>query len=559
MRNHLTTAAAWIVISLIGCRGKSPAPSVPAQPERPSVVFSDVTAQSGLSVAYANGESAGECSIVESLGGGVGLLDFDRDGHADLMFPGGGQIRSGEPLTGLPSTLWRNVGDIAFQNVSVGARLPVPRTLTHGCAAADIDNDGFVDMLVTGYSGLQLLHNQGDGTFVETTADAGLTDSLWSTSAAWGDFNQDGNVDLYVAHYVDWSWSKHPQCPSPKKGVNDICSPNEFSPLPDSLYMSNGDGTFQDFTEEAGLDHGGKGLGVIVADFNRDQRVDIYVANDTTNNFLYRNDGGGRFTDIGLTSGTAVDGNGTPNGSMGLAVLDFNEDLAPDIWVTNYENESYALYLNSGNESFAWATDRAGLTALGKLFVGFGTTAGDFDKDGDEDLVVANGHVILHPAQSQLEQHAVYLENAQSGTARRLTSLDFTEGYFSARHRGRGLVAGDIDLDGDLDLVFTNVQEPAAILRNDTPSDGYLVQVELVGVRENRNAIGAACVLETSLGKTFRCVAGGGSYLSQGDYVMSWGLLPTEKVVQLTIQWPDGTQQTVRDLTPGQVNTIAQK
>ncbi len=538
----------WAIACLLaamGCKGKTAAPPQAPDDERPSVAFTDITESSGLAAKYDNGEAAGNRSIVESLGGGVGWLDFDGDGRADLLFPGGGQLPTGQPLTGQPTSLWRHSDDIKFVNVSDPARIAAPRTLTHGCSAADIDNDGFIDVLITGYGGLQLLHNQGDGTFVDVTPSSGLDDTRWSTSTAWGDFNQDSHLDLYVAHYVDWSWTNHPKCPSSIEGVNDVCSPNEFSPLPHTLYMSNGDGTFREASSQAGLEKGGKGLGVIVADFNRDQQVDIYVANDTTNNFLYRNDGQGHFTDIGLTSGTAVDGNGTPNGSMGLAVLDFNSDLIPDLWVTNYENETYALYLNGGDESFTWGTDRAGLTALGKLFVGFGTTAGDFDKDGDEDLVVANGHVILHPSQSTLEQDAVYLDNTMIGKQRRLNRVTFSDGYFARRHRGRGVVSGDIDRDGDLDLVFTNSQEPAVVLRNDTVSKGTLVQAELVGVNSNRNAIGATCVLITNQGKYLRCVVGGGSYLSQNSYTLSWGLPATEEVTGLEITWPDGAKQTI--------------
>ena len=560
MRTSLLVAAiVSLHIVLMGCSREKTLPKVAAKDVRQAINFRDVTKQSGVDFVYDNGESAGECTIVESLGGGVGLFDYDRDSYPDLVFPGGGKIQNGQPLSGLPTRMWRNTGKATFAEVSANVRFDLPSTLTHGCSAADWDNDGFMDFIVTGYKAIQLFRNQGDGTFVDFTIESGITDDEWSSSAAWGDFNQDGNVDLYIAHYVDWSWSNNPKCPSPIAGVNDVCSPNEFGPRPHAVFFSNGDGTFQNMSNEVGLDAGGKGLGVVLSDFNGDHHLDVYVANDTTNNFLYLNDGKGRFRDVGLVSGTAVDGNGTPNGSMGLAVLDFNSDLKPDLWVTNYENETYALYLNSGPESFSWATDRVGLTALGKLFVGFGTVGGDFDKDGDEDLVVANGHVILHPAQSQLKQHPVYLENTMSGSVRKLRRVEFTEEYFAFQHRGRGLVSGDIDLDGDMDLVFSNVQEPAAILCNDTPSDGQQLQVELIGVESDRNAIGATCVLQTNKGKYLRSVVGGGSYLSQNPYKLTWGIPVAEVIESLEITWPNGQRQTRGQLTCERVNVVTQR
>lgn len=499
------------VCLVAGCGWKTDAPTPGPTIEASSIRFHDVTSESGIVSVYQNGEEANEHSIVESLGGGVGLIDFDRDGRLDVFFPGGGKIARNEPLEGLPSSLWRNLGAMQFENVSDASQLSKPRTLTHGCAAADIDNDGFTDVLVTGYGGLQLLRNQGDGTFYDCTISSALLDTDWSSSAAWGDFNEDGNLDLYVAHYVDWSWKKHPQCPTIQPGVFDVCTPNDFGPLRDVVFLSKGDWTFERRTDEAGLEPGGKGLGVVTADLNNDQHIDIYVANDTTNNFLYLGDGAGHFKDAGLESGTAVDGNGTPNGSMGLVVFDYNQDQRLDLWVTNYENETYALYENAGRSSFLWATERVGINALGRKFVGFGTTSGDFDQDGDEDLVVANGHVMLHPAQSQSSQQSVLLENKIVGTSRRLVRFEFEKSsYFSNYHRGRGVVSGDLDGDGDLDLIFSNTREPAAVILNESSRLGAQAQVELVGRSSNRDAIGAVCLLKTDKNVYMRSVVGGG-------------------------------------------------
>jgi hypothetical protein len=474
-----------------------------------SFLFVDRTADSGVKAIYHNGEDSQTHSIVESLGGGVGLLDYDLDGRWDLLFPGGGRLATGEPLQGLPMSVWRNLGEVHFEDVSTNVSQTDPTYYSHGCAAADVDNDGWVDVLITGYGGVQFFRNQGDGTFLECAAVLGLIDPSWSTSAAWADFDQDGDLDLYVTHYVDWSWENHPQCPTTTPGVFDVCTPGDFHPLPDTMFINNGDGTFGG--KPVAGSQSGKGLGVMAVDLNNDSQIDIYVANDTTTNFLFVNDGAGDFQDAGLISGAGVDGNGTANGSMGLATLDFDGNLLPDLWVTNYENETYALYENGGNTSFLWATERAGLNALGKLFVGFGTVAADWDSDGDEDIVVANGHVMLHPANSQAAQQSVLLANTPVGNNRRLLRQSFApDSYFSAYHRGRGVVYGDLDRDGDLDLVFSNTNEPAAILINESPAGGRLLTVKMIGKSSNRDAIGAKAVLETTQHKLLavRCRGG---------------------------------------------------
>ena len=554
---------AFIVIEGAGCTSKTASPSSnsSAPPHNsPTIRFRDATQECGINAIYENGEQSNEHSIVESLGGGVGLMDFDRDGCLDAFFPGGGKITKDQPLAGLPNTLWKNLGPAKFNNVSAQSRIELPQTLTHGCSAADIDNDGFCDVLITGYGGLQVLRNQGDGTFIDCTMTSKIDDTAWSSSAAWGDFNEDGNLDLYVAHYVDWSWKNHPQCPTTQPGVFDVCTPNDFGPLRHVVFMSNGDWTFSKRDDEAGLDKGGKGLGVVIADLNDDKRIDIYVANDTTNNFLYLGDGTGRFTDAGLQSGTAVDGNGTPNGSMGLVVFDFNQDQRPDLWVTNYENETYALYENAGNGSFLWATERAGINALGRKFVGFGTTSGDFDQDGDEDIVVANGHVMLHPAQSTSSQQSVFLENKFVGDTRRLARAELeAPSYFSSLHRGRGVVTGDLDNDSDLDLVFSNTREPAALLLNESNRHGTQVQINLVGTKSNRDAIGSVGILKTNKRSYLRTIVGGGSYLSQNPYTLTWSVPEGEQIIELKITWPNGEQQSIQELAVSKPMIVVQR
>ena len=361
-----------------------------------SARFIDVTLQSGVTFTYRNGQEADNAAIVESLGGGVALVDYDGDGDMDLFFPGGGEFGPDQQIHGRPSALFRNDGGWRFTEVTQLAGVSRAPYYSHGIAAGDFDSDGFPDLLVTGYGGLQLFQNQGDGTFQEVSASAGLNDRLWSSSAAWGDFNGDGHLDLYVTHYVNWSFKNHPYCAGPKKGQREVCPPREYQPLPDTLYTSNGDGTFRDVSREVGLrvegEGLGKGLGVLLADVDVDGDLDIYVANDTVPNFLYRNNGQGHFDEVGLMSGTSLSESGTSDGSMGVDLGDFNLDGLPDLWVANYERESFALYRNEGNCNFQHVSQSVGLTDVGGVYVGWGTVFFDFDRDGDEDVFVSNGH-----------------------------------------------------------------------------------------------------------------------------------------------------------------------
>jgi enediyne biosynthesis protein E4 len=556
---HMFLRLGLVCALTVGCRERLPtalpakSPVADSAAETAPPQFVDATQASGVLSIYRNGEEAGHRSIVESLGGGVGVADYDRDGLPDLFFPGGGSLTAGEPLAGLPGSLWRNLGRLQFANVAGPATIESAPCYSHGVASADFDSDGFADVLVTGYGGLQLFCNRGDGTFVESGLAAGLVDERWSSSAAWGDFDGDGNVDLYVVHYVNWSWQNHPYCPASVPDRRETCSPLDFQPLPDLLYWNQGDGTFRPDTAATAVAEPGKGLGVIAVDVNADQLLDLYVANDTTANFLFLNRGDRRFEEAGVASGTAYDQRGLPNGSMGVATLDYNRDLVPDLWVTNYENETFALYHNDGQGLFRCLTESAGIAALGTLYVGFGTVAGDFTNTGLEDLVVTNGHVMQHPRYSTVAQEPLYLRNSGRG---KFARLKFPAGhYFATAHRGRGVVASDLDLDGQLDLVFSHVNEPATILRQQSKPQGSWVSLVLVGRSTNRDGIGARVVLETSQGSQLRQVVGGGSYLSQNPYEVRFGLPKEARCERAIITWPSGIEQIVQPAA-GQVQTV---
>jgi enediyne biosynthesis protein E4 len=517
-----------------------------AQPAGPDFLrMTEKTISSGVNFTYDNGRAAGFHTIVESLGGGIGLLDYDNDGRHDLFCPGGGRFDEDKRTSGLPSALFRNLGDWHFADVTAASGAGQAPHYTHGCAAADYDGDGFVDLLVTGYGGLQLFHNQGDGTFEEVSQQAGMTDTLWSSSAAWADFNGDQQLDVYIDHYVDWSPENDPQCPGPQPGVREICSPRRFEPLPHLVYYGNGDGTFRDATSEAHLNVepgiSGKGLGVVAGDIDLDGDVDLYVANDTVDNFLYINDGHGVFDEMGLYCGVARDANGKAEGSMGTDLGDYDLDGSPDIWVANFEQESFSLYRNEGKAQFTHVSAGTGITALGRLYVGFGTVFADVDLDGDEDFVVSNGHVINFPKAAPVRQEPLLLVNNQGRFSKAVFPADI---YFSSPHRGRGLASSDLDDDGDLDFVFShNDGEPNALVANDTPTLGGWLRVRLVGTKSNRDAIGAYLMLHTSAGDQLRLIKGGGSYESQSDLRPFWGIPAGAQVKGITIHWPSGIDQ----------------
>ena len=557
---HIFQSPRWLALSLlliaVGCP-KSSTPPTPSDGAASSksrstpisqIRFEDVTASSGVNFTYRNGEEEGEVAILESLGGGVGLFDLDGDGDLDLCLPGGGHYtdKNGNgkrDVLGWPHAIYRNDGNFHFTDVTELTGATASPYYSHGAAAADYDNDGFCDLLITGYGGVLLLRNQGDGTLEELAKPAGMTDSLWSSSAAWGDFNKDGALDIYIAHYVNWSFDNHPFCPGPKSGTRESCPPREFKGLPDVLYFNNGDGTFRDVSSESGLQLEGKGLGVMAADFDVDGDVDVYVGNDTVANFLFRNDGTGKFEEIGLISGSALSQTGAPDGSMGVDVGDFNLDGRPDLWVANYERESIALYRNDGNCLFRHVSQGTGVTAVGALYVGWGTAFCDFDNDGDEDTFVSNGHVIRYPENAPIRQPPLLFENLQG---KRLENIAPTVGsYFREPHQGRGSAAGDLDRDGDLDLVVSCLNEPVALLSNTTQMNQHWISLRLIGRQSPRLPIGAIVKLKTSRGEQMRQIKGGTSYGSTVDSRLHFGLGTETRADTVTIQWSSGETQTL--------------
>ncbi len=555
--------------ALLGCSQDSPKTTVnpkptsgnvrspvKSEPELAKTVpsdarFSDMAAASGIRFTYRNGQGSGHFAILESLGGGVGMIDYDNDDDMDLFVPGGGDYESERKIVGHSPGLFRNLGDWKFGESSGIAGVQSAPWYSHGATVTDFNNDGFSDMLVTGYGGLLFFQNQGDGSFIEIAHEAGLTDDQWSSSAACGDVDGDGNLEIYVAHYVDWSPDNNPFCDGPKPGLREVCPPRRFEPLQDVIYHNNGDSTFSDFTTKLQLRTDGKGLGVVMADIDLDGHIDVYVANDTVPNFLYRNNGDGTLEDASTRSGTSLSESGTPEGSMGVDVGDYNLDGRPDIWVSNFERESIALYRNDGNFVFQHVSRSTGITAVGGLAVGWGTVFLDFDRDGDEDAFVSNGHVIRYPTNAPLRQAPLLFQNDKGS---RFQNVAPGAGeYLATPHMGRGVACGDLDNDGDQDLVVSCNEEPLAVLANNSGTNRALV-IRLIGIESNRDAVGAYVKIYSTPGQPeiIRLAKSGGSYASTNDKRLFFGVGKATSVANVEVHWPSGVTQIMNDVSTEQ-------
>ncbi|MDB5309325.1 MAG: UnbV [Gemmataceae bacterium] len=567
LRSHVSAAigvpfflaVVALAAAFSGCSGPAPAPPPPPAAEEPPgpPMFEDVTASTGVAFTYRNGEDAGHFAIIESLGGGVALFDYDNDGRVDIFLPGGGRYE-GKTVLGNPCKLYRNLGGWKFEDVTAKTGLNVPFQYSHGAAAFDYDNDGWADLLVTGYNRLVLLHNEPDGAggrrFVDVTKKAGLTDALWSTTAAWGDLDGDGFPEIYVSHYGDWGFeTNHPTDCTYDGKTRDVCQPRKFKPLPHTLYRNNRDGTFTDVTEKVKLRKDGRGMGALFVDVNGDARPDIYAANDTDDNFLYMNRGKPgtlALEEVGLFAGVARDDRGQANGSMGVDAADYDRSGQASIIVSNYEGELPALYQNrtgTGPPRFLFATLTSGVGAVGGAYVGWGTGFADLDHDGWEDLLIVNGHAIRFPTKLERRQRPV-LFHSEKGRFKDVTRNGGP--YFREPHNARGLAFGDLDNDGKIDLVISHLNEPVTVLRNVVPTaDRHWIGLELVG-ENHRDVVGARVVIETPTGKQTRFAKGGGGFGSTSDRRFVVGLDSDTAVTKATVYWPSGKTQEFTDLAP---------
>jgi len=538
-----------------------------ARPHLPAAddpIFIESAAATGLAFTHVNG-ATGNYYLPEMMGAGVALFDYDNDGDLDVFLVQGGALPS--PAREAPtSRLFRNdltIGadsrrTLHFTDVTERSGAGI-RGYGMGAAVGDYDNDGYLDLLVTSFGSIALLHNNGNGTFTDVTRQAGISDSAWSTSAAFFDYDRDGYLDLFVARYVDFTAAANKLCNDPV-GTRDYCSPRVYRPVPARLFRNDGRGHFVDVTAAAGISKAyGAGLGVAVGDYNGDGWLDAYVANDGTPNQLWLNRHDGTFVDEGPLSGAALNSEGNPEGSMGVASGDFDLDGDEDLFVTNIVGETSVLYVNDGRGNFEDARVRSGLASLTARFTGFGTDWIDYDNDGWPDLFVANGAVNI--VESLRGQPAPYRMRNQlfrnSGTGRFEETSASAGPAFARAEISRGAAFGDIDNDGDVDIVFTNNNGPVRLLLNQIGARNHWIQVRLDERPANRFGIGSWVGVERSGRPTlWRRVRTDGSYLSASDVRVHFGLGSSAAVSAVVVQWPDGQRERWTGVSGDRVLTL---
>src|SRR5437016_704783 len=544
-----------IALALVGC--------LSAATPAPEVQFSDVTQAFGIAFQHENSATSNKY-LIETMGGGVALLDYDNDGRLDVFFTNGAKIDDPMPSGKMPdksdrkfwNRLYHQNADGTFTDVTEKAGLTGAQQNYYamGVAVGDYDNDGYEDIYVTGFGGNTLYHNNGNGTFTDVTKTAGVAAGGWSASAGFFDYDNDGKLDLFVTRYVDWTFKTNRYCGEKKPGYRAYCHPDNYEGGTNILYRNNGDGTFTDVSEKAGIAKpNGKGLGVAFADYDDDGFTDIFVANDSVQSFLYHNNGNGTFTEVGLLTGVGYNEDGKTFAGMGTDFSDFDNDGHPDIVVTDLSNERYMLFRNNRDGTFRDVTNQSGVGSATLSFSGWSTHLFDYDNDGWKDLFVAQGHVM-----DTIEQTSPNLKYLEPLLLLRNDSGHFVRvlagAVFQKEWAGRGAAFGDIDNDGDIDVVVSNVGQRAYLLRNDGGNRRNWLGVQTIGRKSNRDGIGCRVkVLTTSGLAQYFTVNTAMGYLSASDKRLIVGLGGDSTAKLVEIRWPSGVVQRFENVKAGQM------
>jgi enediyne biosynthesis protein E4 len=508
-------------------------------PLRTPVTFEEVPATvSKITWTHDNAHSP-ERQLPETVGAGCAFFDYDNDGWMDVYFLNSGPSDFFTPATSLKNALYRNNRDGTFTDVTDKAGVAGGK-FGMGVAAGDYDGDGNVDLYVTNYGPNVLYRNNGNGTFTDVTEKAGVTAPGWSTCATWFDYDNDGKIDLFVSSFVFYDKSQNPLCTDETLKRRYYCVPRLFKPQPSRLFQNKGDGTFQDVSAASGIaDHPGKSFGAVATDVNNDGLIDLFVANDTMPNFLFVNKGAGKFEEVGLSAGVAYGANGRPRSGMGVDAVDYDGDGWQDLFVANIDQEFFSLYHNDKELIF---TDQPGeIAPATQLLSGWGLKFFDYDNDGDSDLFLVNGHpddmIESRVPRVRHKEPLLMFEN----TGRIFKDVSANSGtVFSKMYSGRGMALGDFDNDGDLDVLTSNNGEPPLLLRNQGGNKNNWVGLNLVATKSNSAAVGAVITWQSGAVKRTRLKSGGGSYLSSHDPREILGLGAATKIDWVEIRWPSG-------------------
>jgi hypothetical protein len=530
----------------------------PASQDGVAPRFVNEAVSRGLDFRHENGASP-EKYMPETMGSGSLIFDYDNDDWPDVFLVNGGSFIDREAAAAARHGLYRNNQDGTFTEVEAAVEAS---GFGMGACSADYDNDGWPDLYVTSVAGNRLYRNTADGRFTDVSREAGVDTGSWSSSCAFGDIDNDGHVDLYVTQYVDFALDNNKACyGSFAEGVRSYCHPNVYNGVADVLYRNNGDGTFRDVSRSSGIyTDAGKGLGVVFSDFDLDGWIDIYVANDSVPNFLFRNLGEGIFEEAALWSGVAVGMGGAAQAGMGTDTGDVDGDGWTDIAVTNLDRQTHNLYRNTGAGFFVEMTNESGVGAATLPFVGFGTVFFDYDNDGDLDLAMANGDVLdnvdLYRDDTSYEQLNLLLSNDGRGA---FTDVTPESGPgFALEKVSRGMAVGDLDNDGDLDVVVSNNGQSVDLLVNDGGNRGNAILVRARGSVSNRDGIGARLRLTVGEEIRVREVKAGSSYLGQNDLRVHFGLGQAAEADRLEISWPSGMVDVVEGVRANQILTVVE-
>ena len=535
--------------------------STPASKQTTTVQpkFSDVTSALGLHFQHIASHTSKKY-LIETMGSGVALFDYDNDGRLDIFAVNGAPLSDPTPKGTIPqktgpehwNRLFHQKSDGTFEDVTEKAGLQGVG-YGMGVAVGDYDNDGAEDLYITSYGGNKLYHNNGDSTFTDVTEKAGVGAGGWSTSAAWVDLDNDGLLDLVVLRYLQWDFDDI-WCGEHKEGFRSYCTPDAFRPTTPLVYHNDGNGHFTEMSQKMGLAKPGKGLGIALADYDQDGHIDLFVANDSMPEFLYHNKGNGSFEEVALPSGVAVDGEGHTYAGMGVDFADYNNDGLPDLIITDLADQMYALYRNNGDGTFTYDSYPAGIGRMTMTHSGWGVRFLDYDNDGWKDLLIAQGHDMdtIQLTFPNLRYREPMLLARNTGNSFVDVSAEAGD-VFQQPWVSRGLAIGDIENDGRLDAVVTTNDGTLHLLHNETATPNHWITLRLIGHKSNRDAIGAVVKVVTAQGAQCATVTTAGSYLSSSDKRVHFGLGADVTARTIEIRWPSGIQQRLQNVHGDQI------